>query len=120
MTPDEQILKQEKIIADLTAQLSRKNKEIEIILKISTETNTALAVKKIAATLLASMAEIFGFNHSMILLLEEDSDILQVVATYGYESTGIGSTIQVGQGVIEAIASSCISICSKISPSVSR
>jgi signal transduction histidine kinase len=104
LTPDEQILKQEKIIADLTAQLSRKNKEVEIILKISTETKAALAVNKIAITLLASMAEIFGFNHSMILLLEEDLDILRVVATYGYESHGVGSTIQVGQGVIGVVA----------------
>lgn len=104
MNPDEQLLKQEKIIGDLQAQLERKNKEIEFILKISAEINASQDMDEIAGLLLASMDEVFGFQYSMILLLEEGTDILQVVATHGYQQQGLGSTVKIGQGVIGVVA----------------
>jgi signal transduction histidine kinase len=104
LNPDEQILKQEKIIAELQAQLSRKNKEVEFILQLSVEINSSQDMNQIAAKLLTSMAEVFGFQYSMILLLEEGADSLQVVATHGYQQQGIGSTVKIGQGVIGVVA----------------
>ena len=104
MNPDEQISQQEKTITDLQAQLSRKSKEVEFILQISAEINSSQDMDHIAARLLTSMDEVFGFQYSMILLLEEGTDILRVVATHGYEQRGIGSTMKVGQGVIGVVA----------------
>lgn len=104
MSTDEPTLKQDKIINDLQAELSRKNKEIEIVLKISSEINSTMDMDEIASALLTSMDEIFGFEHSMILLLEESGDTLRVVATHGYGEQGTGSTVRMGQGVIGVVA----------------
>ena len=94
----------EEIIAHLQAQLSRKSKEVEFILQISAEINSSQDMETIAARLLTSMDEVFGFQYSMILLLEAGTETLRVVATHGYEQQGIGSTVKMGQGVIGVVA----------------
>ena len=78
----------------LESQLDRSKKEIEIIQKISNEVNATLDLRRIAETMLRLMFEIFSFEHSMILLLEEDNDTLKVLATYGYEDDGIGAEVK--------------------------
>ena len=62
----------------LESQLDRSKKEIEIIQKISNEVNATLDLRRIAETMLRLMFEIFSFEHSMILLLEEDNDTSEI------------------------------------------
>lgn len=88
----------------LESQLDRSKKEIEIIQKISNEVNATLDLRRIAETMLRLMFEIFSFEHSMILLLEEDNDTLKVLATHGYKDDGIGAEVKVGIGVIGMVA----------------
>jgi adenylate cyclase len=53
---------------------------------------------------LSSLGELFGIEHSMILLLDRRADRLFTVASRGYPSSGAGSEIPVGAGLIGVAA----------------
>ena len=88
----------------LNQKLERKTKEVEIIQQVSSQINATLNLQNIANTMLELMDEFFGFKHTMILLLEEKEQILNILATHGYEDQGIGAKVKVGMGVIGMVA----------------
>jgi adenylate cyclase len=100
----EQIAKNQKIIDELNTQLARKTQQVRIIQEISSEVNTTLELEHILNTILLSMDNIFGFHHSMILLLDGSGEVLRVAASHGYETSGIGAEVVVGQGMIGVVA----------------
>jgi predicted pyridoxine 5'-phosphate oxidase superfamily flavin-nucleotide-binding protein len=53
---------------------------------------------------LAALHDAFGYEHSMILLLDRRADRLFTVASRGYPSSGAGSEIAMGAGVIGVAA----------------
>ena len=59
---------------------------------------------------LAEIEAQFGFAHSMIHWLDESGERLYLVASRGYAQSGVGSEIQLGQGVIGVAASARTSI----------
>ena len=88
----------------LKEAFERKTKEVEIIKKISSQINKTFDTKFIAKALLEAMDEFFGFKYSMILLLDEKMQKLNVLATHGYENKGIGASVKLGIGVIGIVA----------------
>ena len=84
--------------------LERKTKDFEIIKQISSQINKTLDVNLIASAMLNAMDEFFGFKHSMILLIDEKMEKLNVLATHGYEIEGIGASVKLGVGVIGIVA----------------
>ena len=54
--------------------------------------------------LLATLADDFGIGHAMVLMLDASRERLYTVASRGYGSSGVGSEIGVGQGVIGVAA----------------
>jgi adenylate cyclase len=54
----------------------------------------------IVATTVKGLAELLGFEHSALLLLDEDGRRLYTIASYGYEAEGVGSEVVVGEGLI--------------------
>jgi adenylate cyclase len=53
---------------------------------------------------LALLEREFGIHHSMLLVLDESGESLYTVASRGYERSGVGSEIRVGDGVIGVAA----------------
>ena len=92
------------MLEELIQKLERKTKEVEIIQQVSSQINATLNLQNIAKTMLELMDEFFGFKHTMILLLEEKEDILNVLATHGYEEQGVGAKVKLGIGVIGMVA----------------
>ena len=89
---------------NLKKVLDRKTKEFEIIKQISSQINKTLDVNLIASAMLNAMDEFFGFKYSMILLIDEKLQKLNVLATHGYEIKGIGASVKLGVGVIGIVA----------------
>ena len=89
---------------ELIQKIERKSKEIDIIQGVSSKINTTLDVENISKTMLELMDEYLGFQHSMILLIDDDKASLSVLATHGYDQKGVGAKVQVGMGVIGMVA----------------
>jgi adenylate cyclase len=56
------------------------------------------------------LAELFGYQHCLVLLLDEEATKLYTIASRGYETQGVGSEIPVGEGVIGMAAARCAPI----------
>lgn len=63
----------------------------------------------VAATV-DGLAELFGYEHSMLLLLDETGSRLYTIASRGYDEQGVGSEITVGEGIIGMAAARCAPI----------
>lgn len=88
----------------LNSKLARKAEEIEVIEKLSKQINSTLDLSKLFDIILDSIRDLFGFQHSLILLKDEGLEQLSVVAGRGYESDGRGATVSFGHGVIGVVA----------------
>ncbi|HKU37298.1 MAG TPA: GAF domain-containing protein [Polyangiales bacterium] len=64
----------------------------------------AARLEDLLTTLLATLEEAFGFEHSMVLLLDESGQRLYTVASRGYGDEGVGSEVKLGEGLIGAVA----------------
>jgi hypothetical protein len=70
-------------LAALTARLGR-SADLDELLTVSLE----------------ALDELFGFDHSMLLMLDETGTSLYTIASRGYDRAGIGSEVEVGAGLI--------------------
>jgi adenylate cyclase len=88
----------------LQAQIDRKNKELEIVQRVSMALNSHTDVPSIAKQMLGMMAHYFAFEHSMLLVLQANATHLEVIATHGYATENVGKTVKVGLGVVGMVA----------------
>jgi hypothetical protein len=49
---------------------------------------------------LAGVSELFGYEHSLLLLRDEEGARLYTIASHGYDTEGIGSEVRIGEGVV--------------------
>jgi hypothetical protein len=54
----------------------------------------------VLSTTVAGLDELFGYAHSLVLLLDERGEHLYTIASRGYPAEGIGSEVRVGEGVV--------------------
>jgi GAF domain-containing protein len=57
-------------------------------------------LNSLITTSLAGLSELFGYRHSLLLLLDESGERLYTIASHGYSEEGIGSEVRVGEGII--------------------
>lgn len=53
---------------------------------------------------LAALARVFRFEHSMILVPDDPGRRLVAIASHGYGDAGIGAEVEVGEGLLGAVA----------------
>ncbi|HET6337223.1 MAG TPA: GAF domain-containing protein [Polyangiales bacterium] len=61
-------------------------------------------------TLLASLAEHFGIQHAMVLVLDQPGERFFAVASRGYGNSGIGAEIPVGMGAVGIAAARKVAV----------
>ena len=54
----------------------------------------------LVTTALAALAELFGYEHSLLLLRDEQGSRLFTIASHGYATEGVGSEVRVGEGIV--------------------
>lgn len=64
----------------------------------------------VVQTAVSGLAELFGYEHSLLLLVDEDGDRLFTIASHGYEAEGVGSEVEIGDGVIGLAAQRCTAV----------
>jgi adenylate cyclase len=87
----------------ISEKLARKNKEIEILGTIFSQIRSSLDLDDILNKILAQLDQYFSFQHSMILLTGK-GNLLRVVASHGYQDTGLGAKVEIGKGIIGTAA----------------
>lgn len=61
----------------------------------------------VVQTAVSGLAELFGYEHSLLLLLDEDGSRLYTIASHGYDAEGVGSEVALGDGLIGLAAQRC-------------
>ena len=71
---------------------------------LTVRVNAADGLESLLDAILAGLDEIFGFNHSMILLPGEQPRTLITIATHGYPEDGAGAEARFGEGITGVVA----------------
>jgi adenylate cyclase len=88
----------------LTKELERRNNEVGILKRVAVDLGGMLELGPLLEKILASMDEMFGFSHAMVLLHDAGRDLLAVAASRGYPESGLGATVKPGEGIIGVVA----------------
>jgi hypothetical protein len=80
-------------LAELTARLSRCP-DLDTLVNVAVD----------------GLAELLGYEHSLLLLLDEQGRRLYTIASHGYDEQGVGSEVALGEGVIGMAAERCASM----------
>ena len=68
--------------------------------ELATRLARASDLDTLLSTTVRALSDLFGFEHSMLLLLDEEGRRLYTIASHGYAEQGVGSEVVVGEGLI--------------------
>ena len=78
--------------------------ELRGLQTISERISRAENLDDLLAGALGTLAELFGFGHSMVLVFDEATQRLVTIASRGYGTGGIGAEVGLGDGLIGTVA----------------
>jgi adenylate cyclase len=61
----------------------------------------------VISTLVRALADLFGYEHTLLMLLDESGTGLYTIASHGYDAEGVGSELALGDGMIGWVAERC-------------
>jgi len=94
----------EQVLAPQAESLRDGPNRLSMLRRASARVAAATDLDGLVERLLDAVAQDFGIEHAMLLLLEADGQRLYTVASRGYERSGAGAEIALGDGVIGVAA----------------
>jgi adenylate cyclase len=84
----------------VTGELKPGAEGVRLLARLSERLARSPDLDTLVGTTLASLAELFDYEHSLLLLLDERGEQLFTIASHGYPSEGVGSEVRIGDGII--------------------
>jgi GAF domain-containing protein len=84
----------------VTGDLKPGGESVRRLARLSERLARSPDLDTLVGTTLASLAELFDYEHSLLLLLDERGEQLFTIASHGYPKEGVGSEVRVGDGII--------------------
>lgn len=78
--------------------------------KLSMRLSRCTDLDTLVGTTVTGLDELLGYQHTLLLLLDEPGTRLYTIATHGYEHEGVGSEVVVGEGIVGMAAARCAPI----------
>jgi adenylate cyclase len=82
------------------ARLSAEGPSGAALADMATRLSRSPDLDSLVAATVDGLADLFGYEHSMLLLLDEEGRRLYTIASRGYDVEGVGSEVVVGEGLI--------------------
>lgn len=71
---------------------------------VSERINRAPDLESLLEAVLQSLEDFFGFRYTMVLMAEEPCGRLVTLASRGYDSSGVGAEVPLGEGLLGSVA----------------
>lgn len=78
----------------------RREVQIERVEELSRMLVDVDDMEDLLATMLQGCRDLLGYNHAFVMLLDETGDRLYTVASSGFQASGTGSEVRIGDGLI--------------------
>jgi adenylate cyclase len=78
--------------------------------EVSARLGRCTDLETLVETTVTALADLLGFEHSVLMLRDEDGSRLYTIASHGYEAGGVGSEVPMGEGIIGLTAARCTPI----------
>jgi hypothetical protein len=75
--------------------------------ELSTRLSRCAHLDTLVEVTVDGLAELLGYEHTMLLLVDEYGQRLYTIASHGYDNEGIGSEVVVGEGMVGMAALRC-------------
>ena len=75
------------------------------LVELTTSLTRCRDLDTLVSSTVDGLARVFGYTHSMLMLLDESGTRLYTIASHGYDEQGVGSEVAVGEGIAGMSAS---------------
>jgi adenylate cyclase len=83
---------------------TRRDVKIERVEEFSRHIADVDDMEELLSTMLRACAELLGYDHVFVMLVDETGERLYTVASAGFPSSGTGSEVRIGEGMIGVAA----------------
>jgi len=73
---------------------------VDRLATLTTRLSRAGDLDALVSMALAGLADLFGYEHSLLLLLDAEGERLFTIGSHGYDAQGVGSEVRTGEGVV--------------------
>lgn len=80
--------------------MTGSDRRLGALCQLGARVSAATALEEVVDVTLLGLDELLGHDHSLLLVHQVETDRLVTLASHGYESGGIGSEVELGEGVI--------------------
>ena len=86
-----------------TVDAERLASELDVVRRVAVTINSSLDLQRVLDAILEQLHDVFGFEHTLVLLTRDD-ETLEVVASRGYPASGVGAKVRLGEGPLGVAA----------------